>query len=104
MLALVNQVAVDLGLERILDLANGTAERNLVMIASDTLHRKTLGCQPGGDLRKIILGHAKTAGVLLRSEPLVVLRRGRVLLLAKESVKLGLLGGRKPESQRQMAE
>ena len=54
------------------------------------VHRDSLPGKPGGDGVKVMLRGAELAADLLRGQPLVVLRGGRVLLVEQQLVEGGL--------------
>src|SRR5712692_5442183 len=80
----VHQVVMDLGIEGKFDLGYGSLEKDLIAAARGALHRETFGLQPGHYFSDVALGHAEAVGVLLRSQPLVIVWRGGILLRSEE--------------------
>ena len=65
---------------------------------------ESLGSQPGGDLVQIGGSGAEALGVGFGRQPVVEVRRGGILLLGQQLFEGGLLGGRWPEHERDIAE
>ena len=79
----VDVVVVDLGLEGGFDGACGPTERHPIAGARHILHSQILLLEPGGDLPDVVLTHTEAVGVLLRRQPLVIIRGAGVLLVGE---------------------
>ena len=89
----VHQIAIELRVKGAFDLGRGATEKDLGAGAGVAVHRQALRLQPGRNFREIALAHAEARGVLLRSQPLVIVRRVRVLLFGQQLIQRGLLLG-----------
>src|ERR1700677_1922902 len=87
-----------------LDLGSGPAEGDGISTATYAQNRKALRLEPRGDLVDIVLAETETISVLLRSEPLVIVDRLRILLLRQKLLQSLLLARRGRDDQRDIAE
>ena len=100
----IHQVAVDGGAKRVAHLLGGAAEADRSAGAGHVVDGES-GCgEPAYDLVHVGLANAETVAELLRREPVVVLRRGGVLLIGEKPFDPGLLGGRAFEQKEQGTE
>src|ERR1051326_1058033 len=95
----VDSVAMQFGAEGVTHLRGRAAERDPVAAARLVRYSEAFGTQPCLDLVEVALAEPKTIGILLRREPLVVIRRRRVLLLGEQSLESGPLAGRLLQQQ-----
>jgi hypothetical protein len=86
-----NGVAMHIGAEGSVDHTCGPTEFNAGAGGVDLNTRETVAGEPGSDGGEIAVGWAEGGTERLRSEPLVVSRRGLVLLLVNELSQGGLL-------------
>ena len=89
-LALHNQV-VNLGMESCLHLRGPAAEPDRHAILRDFINRKPMASQPRGDRRNVGECGTKLLPHLLRFQPMMEIRRGRVILAGDKGVECFLL-------------
>src|SRR5690348_10065848 len=86
-----DEIAVNRGVERRLNLLSSARECDPRAAAGDLVDGESLGLDPGSDLGQIIRTQAEPVSKLLRRQPAMVVRRRRILLLAEQAVEVGLL-------------
>src|SRR5246127_5957006 len=82
---------MNLRLKGRLDLRDCSRKRDCVAAIGDVIDGESLLLKPRFDFGKIVSREAELAGILPRSNPLMVERRPGGLLLFKKSVERGLL-------------
>ena len=70
----IDEIAVNLGVERPFDIVRGAAERHPVARPGDVLHVQTMRFEPSGHSGMIAGREAEPVSKLLGREPLVILR------------------------------
>ena len=93
----VDPILVEFGAEDAFHLRRSPAEEDPGTGAGETVDGQALRFQPGRHFGEVVRAHAKTSGILLWSQPLVIVRRVGVLLLLQQLLQGGLLGGGQPE-------
>jgi len=92
-------VAVDPGMECRLDLARRAAETDKIAAACGVPDGESLRAQPEGDFVQIGRTRPEPVGVGLRRQPIVIVRRCRVLLFRQQLFESGLPIGRRLQHQ-----
>src|SRR5215467_1138662 len=87
----IHIVAVYFRTERVPYLCGGATEGDPVPSTRDIGYREALCFEPGRNFLDVCGAHSKTIGPLLRGDPLVVVRRLKVLLFNQEFLKRFLL-------------
>src|ERR1700682_2940578 len=84
----VDTVTVDLRSEGCSDALRRPAKLNSVSRARNARYIQALLLQPLGDAGYVVGTRSKALRILFRSQPAMVVRRGRILLLAQELVEI----------------
>jgi hypothetical protein len=91
---------VDRRAEGAAGLRSGAGEEDAVAAAGDAAYRESLLLEPGFGGRKVGIGDAELRAELVRRQPLMVLRRGGVLLGGEQGLQGGFLLRRTAEDER----
>ena len=94
-----SEVVVERGAEGGGDLGGGSGEGDAVAAAGDGVDGEALLLEPGFGGGDVGVGDAEAGGELVGGEPLVIERRGGILLGGEEGVEVGLLGGGAAEDE-----
>ncbi len=87
----VDQVLMNRRVESGFHLRGGTVEANPGAAARRNDGRETLLAQPTRHAGHVARADSEALGILFRRKPLVIVRRGRIKLLPKQSVQAALL-------------
>src|SRR5206468_2640085 len=85
------RISVDLCFEGGFHMAGSAREGNPRFTASDPVDGEPLGLQPTDDPGQIVLAQSKAVAKLLRRQPLVVIRRRRMMELLQQRIEFSLL-------------
>ena len=87
----VNQVMMQIGLKRVLDLRGGSIDRDPVLASSDGGNGKPLRFQPRSESCEIGIAQTKTLRVLFWRQPMTKTNRSRILLILQKLLEFCLL-------------
>jgi len=95
----LNAITMQLGVKGACDLARGTGESDQAASGGNLFDRESVGREPASDLRQLWFAGSKLGSKLGGREPLLIMRRARILLRFHQGIECGLLfrSGRKHE-------